>query len=161
MDLQPDGDVTGSLGSDCLCQCTPPEREPWSGRRLGGNCFRSILARAKQLRESLQWQQRASSAWAEHMLTGIAWLQERFESYISEIREKTFSATSIDKKMASSRQGTVTDVDRVFSLLTTLRQRVSLALAMTVRNLSLDECTSLLRQRLVEDVESLLRPFEC
>ena len=95
------------------------------------------------------------------MLTGIAWLQERFESYISEIREKTFSATSIDKKMASSRQGTVTDVDRVFSLLTPLRQRVSLALAMTVRNLSLDECTSLLRQRLVEDVESLLRPFEC
>ena len=43
------------------------------------------------------------------------------------------------------------DVDLVFSLLTQLRQRVSLALAMTVRNLSLEECTALIEEPLGED----------
>ena len=41
------------------------------------------------------------------------------------------------------------DVDLVFSLLMSLRERVSLALAMTVRNLSLEECVSLLNLPLV------------
>lgn len=40
------------------------------------------------------------------------------------------------------------DVDLVASLLDNLRERVSLALAMTVRNLSLAECTSFLEMRL-------------
>ncbi|CAJ1455743.1 unnamed protein product [Effrenium voratum] len=89
----------------------------------------SILVRAKTLRKC------AASSNSE--------LQETFEKYIAEIREKTFSATSIDKKAASAKTK-LTDVDLVFALLTRLRQRVSLALAMTVRNLSLKECKELL-----------------
>ncbi|CAE7250963.1 ANK3, partial [Symbiodinium sp. KB8] len=92
----------------------------------------SILARAQKLRQCAAQSNKA--------------LKAQFEDYIEEIKQKTFSATSLDKKKASTKN-TATDVDLVFSLLTQLRRRVSLALAMTVRSLSVEDCAALLAEQ--------------
>ena len=43
----------------------------------------------------------------------------------------------------------VSDTDLVFSLLSQLRARISLALALTVRNLSVDECRRKISKKLL------------
>ncbi|CAE7947399.1 unnamed protein product, partial [Symbiodinium sp. KB8] len=92
----------------------------------------SILNRATLLR-------RAAS-------TSNAALKHQFETYISEIKTKTFAATSLDKKKASAATK-VQDVDLVFQLLGEMRCRVSLALAFTVRSLSIEDCRDLVEAK--------------
>jgi len=104
---------------------------------------RTVYANIPELKESIL--QRA------HILRQAAassnsQLKAQFQSYIEEIRTKTFQATSLDKKKASA-QAKVSDTDLVFSLLSQLRARISLALALTVRNLSVDECRELLEEK--------------
>lgn len=101
---------------------------------------RTVYANIPELKESIL--QRAHIL-RKAAVTSNPQLKDQFQTYIEEIQTKTFQATSLDKKKASA-VAKVSDTDLVFSLLDHLRCRISLALALTVRNLTVEECRELL-----------------